>query len=80
VETRNGLKEMNVVMGNLKKDLQGMKLADTASRYRGVAREVEGVTQNLQRASATLEQFLERIYERPPDLLFGKPPQKRWNE
>lgn len=79
-ETRSALKDMNTVIGGLKNDLQAMKLPETASRYRGVAREAEAVSQNLQRAIATLDQFLERIYERPPDLLFGKPPQKRWNE
>jgi hypothetical protein len=24
--------------------------------------------------------LLQRVYERPSDLLFGKPPKKRWNE
>jgi hypothetical protein len=45
-----------------------------------IAQEATSTVANLQRASDTLEKFLERIYDRPPDLLFGKPPKKRWNE
>jgi phospholipid/cholesterol/gamma-HCH transport system substrate-binding protein len=78
--TGNSLKEINGLIVSVKKDLQAMKLPQTASQYRSVARDVANVSENLRRASASLEQFLERIYERPPDLFFGKPPRKRWNE
>ena len=78
--TRDSIKEIHGLLASVKKDLQAMKLPETASRYRAVALDAAALSDNLQRASASLEQFLERLKERPPDLFFGKPPKKRWNE
>jgi phospholipid/cholesterol/gamma-HCH transport system substrate-binding protein len=78
--TRDSLKEINGLLASVKKDLQAMKLPETASRYRAVARDAAALSDNFQRASASLDQFLDRLKERPPDLFFGKPPKKRWNE
>src|SRR5208337_2190294 len=78
--TRDSIKEINGLLASVQKDLQAMKLPETASRYRAVARDAAALTDNLQRASASLDQFLDRLKERPPDLFFGKPPEKRWNE
>ena len=78
--TRDSIKAINGLLASVKKDLQAMKLPETASRYRAVARDAAALSDNLQRASASLDQFLERLKERPPDLFFGKPPEKRWNE
>jgi len=78
--TRDSIKEINGLLASVQKDLQAMKLPETASRYRAVARDAAALSDNLQRASASLDQFLERLKERPPDLFFGKPPEKRWNE
>ena len=36
--------------------------------------------EKLTQTSETLNLLIERLYARPPDLLFGQPPQKRWNE
>jgi phospholipid/cholesterol/gamma-HCH transport system substrate-binding protein len=80
VGTRDSLKELSGLMANVQKDLQAMKLPETASRYRAVAVDAAALSDNLQRASASLDQFLDRLKERPPDLFFGKPPEKRWNE
>ncbi|MGB7911077.1 MAG: MlaD family protein [Desulfobaccales bacterium] len=79
-ESRDSLKEIHALAANVQKELQAMKLPETASRYRTVAQDAAALTDSLQRASASLDQFLQRVKERPPDLLFGKPPQKRWNE
>jgi phospholipid/cholesterol/gamma-HCH transport system substrate-binding protein len=78
--TRDSIKQINGLLASLQKDLQAMKLPETASRYRAVAVEAAALSDHLQRASASLDQFLERLKERPPDLFFGKPPEKRWNE
>lgn len=78
--TRDSIKAINGLLASVKKDLQAMKLPETASRYRAVALDAAALSDNLQRASASLDQFLERLKERPPDLFFGKPPEKRWNE
>ncbi len=80
VGTRDSIKEINGLLASVKQDLQAMKLPETASRYRAVAVEATALSDHLQRASASLDQFLERLKERPPDLFFGKPPEKRWNE
>ncbi len=78
--TRDSIKEIQGLLASVKKDLEAMKLPETASRYRAVARDASALSDHLQRASGSLDQFLERLKDRPPDLFFGKPPQKRWNE
>jgi phospholipid/cholesterol/gamma-HCH transport system substrate-binding protein len=47
---------------------------------RDLARQLRTTGNNLQQSSATLDKLLQRLYDRPSDLLFGKPPKKRWNE
>jgi len=78
--TRDSLKQINELLASVQRDLQAMKLPETASRYRTVAVEAVALSDHLQRASASLDQFLDRLKERPPDLFFGKAPEKRWNE
>jgi phospholipid/cholesterol/gamma-HCH transport system substrate-binding protein len=72
-DSRETLTSVRSLLSTVQQDIQAMKLPE-------IAREAANTTANLQRASDTLEKFLERIYDRPPDLLFGKPPNKRWNE
>lgn len=78
--TRDSIKQINELLASVQKDLQAMKLPETVSRYRTVARDAAALSDNLQRASSSLDQFLDRLKERPPDLFFGKSPEKRWNE
>ena len=73
VDSRETLKSMRTLLTGVHEEIQAMRLPE-------IAREAENTTANLKRASDTLEKFLERIADRPPDLLFGKPPKKRWNE
>ncbi|MBM4273660.1 MAG: MCE family protein [Deltaproteobacteria bacterium] len=73
VESRETLKVLRTLVANVKEEIQAMKLSE-------IGREAESATANLRRASEALDKFLERISDRPPDLLFGKPPPKRWNE
>jgi len=72
-ESRETLKVMRTLLASVREDIQAMKLPE-------IGREAETTTANLRRASEELDKFLERITDRPPDLLFGKPPKKRWNE
>ncbi len=72
-ESRETLKVMRTLLASVKEDIQAMKLPE-------IGRETETTIANLRRASEELDKFLERITDRPPDLLFGKPPNKRWNE
>ncbi|MDD2901023.1 MAG: MlaD family protein [Syntrophales bacterium] len=73
VDARETLTSVRTVVVSVQEELQAMKLPE-------IARETKNTVAKLQQASDTLDKFLERIYDRPPDLLFGKPPKKRWNE
>ncbi|MDD5641407.1 MAG: MlaD family protein [Syntrophales bacterium] len=73
VDARETLTSVRTVVVSVQEELQAMKLPE-------IARETKNTVAKLQQASDTLDKFLERIYDRPPDLLFGKPPTKRWNE
>lgn len=79
-ETKAAVIAAQGFVANLDNKLNDMKLPETMTRTRSVIMEVQSVTENLRRTSETLEKFAERIYERPPDLLFGKPPVPRFNE
>lgn len=79
-ETRQALKGANTLIAKVQEEISALKLPETMGKTRAIAREVETTSENLRRASETLDLFLERIYDRPPDLLFGQPPRKRWNE
>jgi len=63
-----------------KKDLQYMELPETFGKGRGTLTQINTLIDKLDQTSETLNRLIERIYVRPPDILFGKPPQKRWNE
>ena len=67
-------------VADLENKLNDMKLPETLTRTRSVIMEAQSITENLRRTTETLEKFSERIYERPPDLLFGKPSTPRFNE
>lgn len=67
-------------MTNLDNKLNELKLPETMTRTRSVIMEAQAITENLKRATESMDKFSQRIYERPPDLLFGKPPEPRFNE
>jgi phospholipid/cholesterol/gamma-HCH transport system substrate-binding protein len=79
-ETHNAVKGASTLMHNLNTTVTGAKIADTVKSVRLTLNDARGLIDSLKRSSATLDMFLERIYQRPPDLLFGKPPQGRFNE
>ncbi len=79
-ETRATIIEAKGFVADLKDNLNAMKLPETMTRTRGVIMEAQQISENLKRTTESLEKFTERIYERPPDLLFGKPPTPRFNE
>lgn len=72
-ESRKTLTDMRALVVKVQEQVQALRLPE-------IAREAASTTANLKQASETLDKFMERIYDRPPDLLFGKPPKKRWNE
>ncbi|MEW6387151.1 MAG: MlaD family protein [Thermodesulfobacteriota bacterium] len=80
VETRDTLKGARVLLANVNDQLQAMQLPATMGKTRDITRELQATSNNLRQGSETLELLLQRLYDRPSDLLFGKPPPKRWNE
>ena len=79
-ETKAAIIEAKGFITSLQGQLDAMKLPETMTRTRSVIKEAQSIAENLQRTTEFLEKFSERIYERPPDLMFGKPPTPRWNE
>ena len=79
-ETHNAVKGASTLMHNLNTGVTKSKIADTVKSVRLTLSDARGLIDSLKRSSATLDMFLERIYQRPPDLLFGKPPKGRFNE
>lgn len=79
-ETKAAVSQARDFVAELTHKLDAMKLPETMTRTRGVILEAQLISENLRRATESLEQFSQRIAERPPDLLFGKPPTPRWNE
>jgi phospholipid/cholesterol/gamma-HCH transport system substrate-binding protein len=80
IEARDALKGTRTLMTTVQEEIRDINLREVIGQTRGIATEVKTTSENLRQASETLESFLGRINERPPDLLFGKPPRKRWNE
>jgi phospholipid/cholesterol/gamma-HCH transport system substrate-binding protein len=79
-EAREALSGARNLLTTLNDQVLAMKLPDTLGKTRELTRELQATSQNLRQSSETLELVLQRVYERPSDLLFGKPPKKRWNE
>jgi phospholipid/cholesterol/gamma-HCH transport system substrate-binding protein len=79
-EARDAIKGARILLTTVNDQVLAMKLPATLGNARQIARELESTSNNLRQSSETLEMLLQRIYDRPSDLLFGKPPKKRWNE
>ncbi|MBW1991298.1 MAG: MCE family protein [Deltaproteobacteria bacterium] len=74
------LTEARDLFANLNRELKALKLPEISGRTRSLLAEVEETTAKLKAATENVEQLAERLRRRPSDLLFGKPPQPRWNE
>ena len=79
-EARETIKGAQAMLATINDQVLGMQLPATLGKTRELTRELQATSQNLRQSSETLEMFLQRVYDRPSDLLFGKPPKKRWNE
>jgi phospholipid/cholesterol/gamma-HCH transport system substrate-binding protein len=79
-EAREAIKGAQAMLATINNEILAMKLPATLGEARGIGRELQATSNNLRQSSETLEMLLQRIYDRPSDLLFGKPPKKRWNE
>ncbi|MFZ5449325.1 MAG: MlaD family protein [Thermodesulfobacteriota bacterium] len=79
-ETRETLKGARTLLTTVNDQVLAMKLPATVGSARELLQQLQVTENRLQQSSETLEMLVQRIYERPSDLLFGKPPKKRWNE
>jgi len=79
-EAREALKGARLMLATVNDQVLAMQLPATLNETRDLARSLQTTGNNLRQSSETLEMLLQRLYDRPSDLLFGKPPKKRWNE
>lgn len=79
-EATQAFKGVNSLMNGVKAEVRDSKIPETVKRARLTLNEAREVMANLRRASETLDNVLERLYQRPSDVLFGRPPQPRFNE
>jgi phospholipid/cholesterol/gamma-HCH transport system substrate-binding protein len=79
-EARDALKGTRILMASLESELKGMNLRDAVGKMQSITTEVRATSENLRQTTETLDAFVGRIKDRPSDLLFGKPPEKRFNE
>ncbi|MEN6320013.1 MAG: MlaD family protein [Syntrophaceae bacterium] len=81
------LAETRLFIAEVKKELRDMKLADTADKTsqvmtaltrnaRASAVDMQTATENVRRASESLERLLERLEANPSDLIFSRPPEQ----
>jgi phospholipid/cholesterol/gamma-HCH transport system substrate-binding protein len=78
METRNALKEANATL--IKAQGTMTKVDEAVARTTTLTAEIKATNDNLRTATETLDTLANRIYERPSDLLFGKPSPGRFNE
>jgi phospholipid/cholesterol/gamma-HCH transport system substrate-binding protein len=83
-EARQALAEAHSLLAKLNSEVKDMRLKDTAVKANQVmdalgrtartsAVDIQTTTENLRRASETLDRLLERIEANPSDLFFSKP-------
>lgn len=83
-EARQALTEAHSLLAKLNSDVKDMRLKDTAVKAnqlmdalgrtsRTSAVDIQTATENLRRASESLDRLLERIEANPSDLFFSKP-------
>jgi methyl-accepting chemotaxis protein len=77
-EARDTLKETHAALTKA----QGLmtRMDEAVGRTATLAAEIKATNDNLRHATATLDTLVNRINERPSDLLFGKPSPGRFNE
>jgi phospholipid/cholesterol/gamma-HCH transport system substrate-binding protein len=79
-EGRETLKGARTAVATINDQILAMKLPAITASTRDLLRQLQSTDNKLRQNSETLEMLLRRLYDRPSDILFGKPPKKRWNE
>jgi phospholipid/cholesterol/gamma-HCH transport system substrate-binding protein len=78
--THNAVNGAGSLIDSLKSTIGASKVPETVKKARLTLDDARALIDKLKRTSATLDMLLERLYQRPPDILFGKPPKGRSNE
>jgi phospholipid/cholesterol/gamma-HCH transport system substrate-binding protein len=79
-EGRETLKGARTAVTTVNDQILAMKLPGITASTQDLLRQLQSTDNKLRQNSETLELLLRRLYDRPSDILFGKPPKKRWNE
>lgn len=79
-EGQTALKGASSLMDDLKGEVRASKLPDTVKKARLTLDDARALLEKLKRTSGTLDMLMERLYQRPSDVLFGKAPKGRFNE
>lgn len=80
VGARDALKGTQALLTQVQEEIGALNLREAMGKTQAIASEVKATSENLRQTSETLDSFVGRINDRPSDLLFGKPPKKRFNE
>jgi phospholipid/cholesterol/gamma-HCH transport system substrate-binding protein len=80
VEAREALKGTKALLAKVQEEIGALNIREAMGKTQAIASEVKATSENLRQTSETLEAFMGRVNDRPSDLLFGKPPKKRFNE
>jgi phospholipid/cholesterol/gamma-HCH transport system substrate-binding protein len=79
-EGREALKGTRTTVATINDQILAMNLPAITASTQDLLRQLQSTDNKLRQNSETLEMLLRRLYDRPSDILFGKPPKKRWNE
>jgi phospholipid/cholesterol/gamma-HCH transport system substrate-binding protein len=87
-DTKQTISEMRILMTQVRKDLESLHLAETATkagrmveglekRTREITADIKATTENLRQASNNLDLLVEELQANPSEIIFSKPPPPR---
>jgi len=79
-DAQTAVKGASTLMDSLNADVRASKIPETVKKARLTLDDARALIDKLKRTSETLDMLIERLYQRPPDVLFGKAPKGRPNE
>lgn len=85
VEARNAVADARKVISKVDGEIEAIKISETAGkanqlinnmarRTQAISTEIQATSENLKRASETLENLLDRLHADPSDIIFSNPP------
>ncbi len=87
VEAKNAIADARKVISRVDGEIEAMKISETAGKANQllhnmarktqvISSEIQATSENLRRASETLENLLDRLHTDPSDIIFSNPPGK----